>query len=61
MLTSMDINGFSVLGSIKVTNTTNLRLIAALEDYADRDKLHYCVSTMLVKEFEVSAKNHIKK
>ena len=57
----MDINGFSVLGSIKVTNTTNLRLIAALEDYADRDKLHYCVSTMLVKEFEVSAKNHIKK
>ena len=36
---SEESNGFSTLGSVRVLNTTNLGLIAALSDYIDRDEL----------------------
>ena len=49
-------NGFNLLGSIKVSNTTKLGLVATLSDYADRDKLPNGVSTMLSKSFKVSVR-----
>ena len=56
LLISEDSNRFSTVGSTKVPNTTNLGLIATLSNYMDSDKLLNGISTILIKEFEVSVR-----
>ena len=51
-----DSNGFSLLGTVKVLNTTNLGLLAALSDYWDGYKLSNVISTIMAKGFEVLVK-----